>query len=123
MRPELVGVSVVSPPIAITAPTQIVARSKHGDDWSGRASVTFTVVDRLRNDLNNDGQVDAQDIDRLCSGIQQADSQFDMNNDGRTDQAVAERDPMGGVPTKRGLDDQGPAVTQRIFRKAESVVF
>ena len=41
----------------------------------------------IDGDLNEDGEINVDDVDLLCAGIQSRDDQFDLNMDGRLDLA------------------------------------
>ncbi len=85
IRPELFGVTVVSPPIIIREPTRVFARILDDDEWSGPAIAEFTVAPGLPNDLNEDGEVTATDLDWLCARIHDNDEDFDLNDDETVD--------------------------------------
>lgn len=82
IRPELLGVSVVSPPIIIREPTRIIARSLDEGEWSGPTMAEFTVLEETSLDLNRDGQINGADVDRLCSAIHGNEQPFDLTQDG-----------------------------------------
>jgi hypothetical protein len=85
IRPELLGVTVVSPPIIIRESTSLFARSKAGDDWSGPTTAEFAIRDGLLEDLNGDGRISGADVDRLCDAIHNGDQRFDFTQDGQVD--------------------------------------
>ncbi|MFC1757788.1 CotH kinase family protein [Planctomycetota bacterium] len=85
IRPELHGVTIVSPPIIIREPTDVFARTRDEEEWSGATRADFTVAAGLRNDLNRDGEVNVSDIDWLCAAIHLDDEEVDLNDDGAID--------------------------------------
>ena len=85
IRPRIVGVQVDSTAITIDEPTRILARTQADGEWSGPTAVEF--LPRIDGDLNGDGQISADDVDRLCKAIRENDSQFDLTRDGQLDRA------------------------------------
>ena len=124
IRPELIGLTVVSPPITIEGPTNVFARTKIDEDWSGPAIGTFTVSTvGLPGDLNDDGRLSEEDINRLCQAIHDGDEQFDLSDNGLVDTGdlfVLIRDLFGtsfGDANLDGLFDSSDLV--EIFRQGE----
>lgn len=87
IRPQLQGVTIVSPPIILREATSVFARTLDDDEWSGPTTADFTIRPGLVGDLNNDGQITAADIDRLCAAIHDDDQRFDLNQDQSVDDA------------------------------------
>ena len=79
LDPELIADA--EPDLQLTQHLNFRARTLNEGEWSALTAAEFC----LSGDLNGDGAVDAQDVDRLCSAIRQADQQFDLNGDGLVD--------------------------------------
>lgn len=107
MRPELIGTTIVSPPFRITGPTSVFARTLLEGEWSGPAIGEFTVDTFNVGDLNNDGQLTEEDIDRLCRAIHEEDHSFDLDDDDRVsfgDLAFLIRNVFGSTFGDANLD-------------------
>ena len=67
----------------------VVARRKLGDDWGPAVAAQFTVAGGIQGDLNDDGELNAVDVDVLAAALRTSslDSKFDLNTDGAVNEA------------------------------------
>ena len=114
IRPRLVGVQVDSTAITIDEPTRILARTQADGEWSGPTAVEF--LPRIDGDLNGDGQISADDVDRLCKAIRENDSQFDLTRDGQLDRA-----DLDFLVTEQLGTTYGDANLDRVFDSSDLV--
>ena len=114
IRPRVVGVRVDSTAITIDEPTRIVARTKDDEDWSGRVFAEF--LPRISGDLTEDGRISADDVDRLCQGIHENDSRFDLTLDGQLD-----RSDLHFYITQQLGTTYGDANVDRVFDSSDLV--
>lgn len=90
-------------PIALTSDTTVNARVLQGGEWSPLITAEFTLPS-TEGDLNDDGSVDANDIDALFAAVNEGatESRFDLDEDGQVDDTDADYLLETILQTKRG---------------------
>jgi len=89
---NVASASIYERPIELNEPVEIRARALVEGVWSALTESTFVV--RQSGDINEDGQINVEDLNRLCADLSRGEANIDLNGDGQFNRGV----PLNHLP-------------------------